>query len=207
MNMRAKLLPILPSLLLLASCVTINIYFPAAAAEKAADRVIDKVWGAQPEPEQKQEPQPSPEKTSLHRDAVSGDGLASALLNIIVAPAHAAQPDFNVTSPEINRITSAMEARHAALQPYYDSGAVGLTRDGLVKGIDLKKVPLKDRNRVNSLVADENRDRGALYREISRVNGHPEWEQEIRSTFARRWVTKARAGWWYEDAAGNWKRK
>ncbi len=28
----------------LASCVTINIYFPAAAAEKAADQIIDEVW-------------------------------------------------------------------------------------------------------------------------------------------------------------------
>jgi hypothetical protein len=25
-------------------CVTINIYFPAAAAEKAADRIIDEVY-------------------------------------------------------------------------------------------------------------------------------------------------------------------
>lgn len=41
---------------LLASCVTINIYFPAAAAEKAADKIIDEVWqlrkpdGAAPTP-------------------------------------------------------------------------------------------------------------------------------------------------------------
>ncbi len=27
-----------------AGCVTINIYFPAAAAEKAADRIIEEVW-------------------------------------------------------------------------------------------------------------------------------------------------------------------
>ena len=27
-----------------AGCVTINIYFPAAAAEKAADKIIDEVW-------------------------------------------------------------------------------------------------------------------------------------------------------------------
>jgi hypothetical protein len=27
-----------------AGCVTINIYFPAAAAEAAADRIIDEVW-------------------------------------------------------------------------------------------------------------------------------------------------------------------
>lgn len=34
---------------LLAGCVTINIYFPAAAAEKAADRIIDEVWQLKPE--------------------------------------------------------------------------------------------------------------------------------------------------------------
>ncbi|MDI1308354.1 MAG: hypothetical protein PSV17_02825 [Methylotenera sp.] len=28
----------------LSACVTINIYFPAAAAEKAADKIIDDVW-------------------------------------------------------------------------------------------------------------------------------------------------------------------
>lgn len=28
----------------LTACVTINIYFPAAAAEKVADKIIDDVW-------------------------------------------------------------------------------------------------------------------------------------------------------------------
>jgi len=32
----------------LSACVTINIYFPAAAAEKAADKIIDEVWQLQP---------------------------------------------------------------------------------------------------------------------------------------------------------------
>jgi len=31
-------------LLVLSACVTINIYFPAAAAEKAADKIIEEVW-------------------------------------------------------------------------------------------------------------------------------------------------------------------
>lgn len=31
-------------MLALSACVTINIYFPAAAAEKAADKIIDEVW-------------------------------------------------------------------------------------------------------------------------------------------------------------------
>lgn len=30
--------------ILLTACVTINIYFPAAAAEKAADQIIEEVW-------------------------------------------------------------------------------------------------------------------------------------------------------------------
>ena len=33
----------------LGACVTINIYFPAAAAERAADRIIDEVWQLQPD--------------------------------------------------------------------------------------------------------------------------------------------------------------
>ena len=31
-----------------AGCVTINIYFPAAAAERVADRIIDEVYEAKP---------------------------------------------------------------------------------------------------------------------------------------------------------------
>jgi hypothetical protein len=41
---RIALGTLLGGTLLAAGCVTINIYFPAAAAEKAADRIIDEVW-------------------------------------------------------------------------------------------------------------------------------------------------------------------
>jgi hypothetical protein len=57
----------LAAALLLAGCVTINIYFPAAAAEKAADRIIDEVWQTQKQEgkpdasaKPKSEGQPSP---------------------------------------------------------------------------------------------------------------------------------------------------
>ncbi len=40
----AGLLAALMCALALAGCVTINIYFPAAAAERAADKIIDEVW-------------------------------------------------------------------------------------------------------------------------------------------------------------------
>lgn len=35
---------LLVTAVVLPACVTINIYFPAAAAEKAADKIIDEVW-------------------------------------------------------------------------------------------------------------------------------------------------------------------
>lgn len=41
--------------MVLSACVTINIYFPAAAAEKAADKIIEEVW--QLEREQNEENQ------------------------------------------------------------------------------------------------------------------------------------------------------
>ena len=48
---------LLPAALILPACVTINIYFPAAAAEKAADKIIDEVW--QLKQEQQNQPKPA----------------------------------------------------------------------------------------------------------------------------------------------------
>ena len=45
--------------LTLQACVTINIYFPAAAAEKAADRIIDEVWQLKKEQGSKAQPEGS----------------------------------------------------------------------------------------------------------------------------------------------------
>ena len=39
-----KNMVLLLALVGLSACVTINIYFPAAAAEKAADKIIEEVW-------------------------------------------------------------------------------------------------------------------------------------------------------------------
>jgi uncharacterized protein YdbL (DUF1318 family) len=84
---------------------------------------------------------------------------------------------------------------------------VGLTQDGLVGLRDANAVPLPQRAAVNALIAAENQDRLALYREIARANGHPEWEKDIRATFAQRWIDKAQPGWWYRRPDGTWARK
>ncbi|MES2353970.1 MAG: hypothetical protein V4568_06090 [Pseudomonadota bacterium] len=45
----------------LSACVTINIYFPAAAAEKAADKIIDEVWQLK-QGEKPANPAPTPQQ-------------------------------------------------------------------------------------------------------------------------------------------------
>ena len=100
-----------------------------------------------------------------------------------------------------------MEQRfNSTLRAGFDAGALGFSSDGLVTVRDASKLPLKDRVAINSAVADDNRDRKALYREVAVANGHPEWEGQIRDVFARQWVDSARSGWWYQSG-GSWKQK
>ncbi len=190
---------------LIAACVTINVYFPAAAAEKAADRIIEDVWGKTQGEEQK--PATPKDQTSMVDPAAKRLLFAAigSVLDFVVPPAHA-QVDFDISTPEIRAIIGSMEGRHGQLAKYYGSGAIGLTADGMVDVRDQNAVPLPERTQVRKLIADENRDRGALYAEIAKANGHPEWESDIRSTFAQRWIAKASSGWWYKDASG-WKQK
>jgi uncharacterized protein YdbL (DUF1318 family) len=188
--------------LALAACVTINVYFPAAAAEKAADRIIEDIWG----PEKAAEPLPK-EQSSLGTPA--SQLMLAALRETLdfVVPAAQAEADLDVSSPAIRALTASMKARAADLEPFFDSGAIGLTSDGLVELRDVNSVPLADRNRARKLVSDDNADRNALYSEIANANGHPEWESDIRSTFSARWIANARAGWYYKKASGDWAQK
>ena len=183
--------------LALAACVTINVYFPAAAAEKAADRIIEDIWGAEKTPP----PQGNEQSSTGY---VPGEILLAAL-DFVIPPAEA-QADIDVSSPAIRALTASMKSRAGQLEPFFTSGAIGLTGDGLVEIRDANAVPLADRNKLRKLVSDDNADRNSLYREIASANGHPEWESDIRSTFAQRWIANARAGWYYKSD-GAWTRK
>jgi len=196
---RARALQMLCTPLLVAACVTVNIYFPEAAAEKAADRIIEDVWGPEPGA-------PGGAQDSESRPAGPASRMVAGLVDLLVPAAAAQEPDINVETPAIRRVTASMRERHRSLVEHWNSGALGLASDGLVALRDPKAVALRDRKEVQRLVAEENRDREALYREVARANGRPEWEAAIRETFARRWVKNAESGWWYERG-GEWRRK
>lgn len=184
--------------MMLVSCVTINIYFPAAAAEKAADRIIEDIWG----PESEKSKANESEQQSYN---IQPQSFMVTVLDWVISPV-AAEADLNISSDAISTLQQKMKDRHTSLKPYYDNGAIGLTEQGLLTMHNAKVVSLKNRNLVKGLLADENKDRMALYAEIARANGHPEWQDDIQATFSRRWVDKAAKGWWFK-ASGQWKQK
>lgn len=187
--------------LALSACVTINVYFPAAEAREAAREFVEKVIDDTA-------PKPSP---------TTPGGMAWQRLNLRIDPlslvgigtAHAqSTPDITIKTPAIQAIQARMQQRFdSTLRAGFDSGALGFTSDGLITVRDAAKLELRERVPMNTAVADDNRDRRAVYREVAVANGHPEWETQIRDVFARQWVDSARSGWWYQTSGGDWRQK
>ena len=196
------------AMLALAACVTINVYFPAAEAKAAAREFVEKVIDeAQPAPVPAPAPADKPADNNGGGMAMRFDFDPLMLIGIGEAKAQGA-PDITIKTPAIQAIQARMESRfNSTLRAGFDSGALGFTGDGLITVRDASKLALKDRVAITQAVADDNRDRKAVYREVAVANGHPEWESQIRGIFAQQWIASARSGWWYQDAGGGWKQK
>ena len=194
--------------LLVAACVTINVYFPAAAADKAADQVINDITGGGAKSGTATPPQsnlvPSNDEPNFLVAAI-GNALYAL---VPTANAQDAEAALNVSSPAVTRIKQSMGARFGELEKFFASGAIGLTKDGMVDVRDLNAVALPDRATVKRLVSEDNADRAQLYAEIAKASSHPEWEADIKKSFAKRWVaTGAKPGWYYQGDDGSWKQK
>jgi len=191
---------VLGMIMALTACVTINVYFPAAAAERAAEKFVGDVLG-----EPKEEGALfNPFELPAHAVLIAAAGL----VDFFIEDASAQQAEIEINTPQINAIKARMANRQQQqLNPFFDAGAIGFGSSGLVVIRDRAAVPLSERRSLESVVADENRDRQAVYREIAVANGHPEWETEIQETFAREWVKNARKGWYYQDSSGAWRQK
>ena len=139
--------------LLIAACVTINVYFPAAAADKAADQMINEITGGGAKGGTATPPQShfTPQREGEPNFLVAAFGNA---LYAVVPAANAQDADaaLNVSSPAVTRIKQSMSARFGEMEKFFASGAIGLTKDGLVDVRDLNAVALPDRATVKRLV-------------------------------------------------------
>jgi len=219
--MKSKLFLLGSSLtLVLAACVTINVYFPEAAAREAATEFISGVLS---DPAAEVIDSSSTDNSQSGGSAMrwpdagmpavaareGSGGPLLALINLLV-PAAQAQQNINIdiNTAAIQTIQQRMRERQQnVLKAYYEAGAIGLDNDGLVQIRDRSAVGLSERTAMQQAVNADNQDRNAVYREIAVANGHPEWEDDIRSIFAERWIDLAPAGWYYRDSNGNWRQK
>ena len=178
------------------ACVTVNIYFPAAAVERAADQIVKETWG---------EPSKSAPPAPQGHNRFSPWQLVSLSL---VSEAHAQEADINVSNPAIRAIKDSIKARSEAIKPFMDRGNIGIAADGLLAIRSIDGLNLKERAETKQLVDAENRDRENLYVEIAKANNIPADDvPKIKSIFARSWLDQARPGWWIQDGERNWKKK
>ena len=184
-------------LLILSACVTVNIYFPAAAVQRAADEIVKETWGGSNGKSERVQPQSllpfAPRRTlslSLTREAF------------------AQEADINVSNPAIRGLRDSIKRRSGAIKPYMDKGSAGINQGGLLVVRSSEGLNLKERAEVQQLIEAENRDREALYAEIAKANNiPPDAVPKIKGIFANSWIDQAQTGWWIQDSQGNWKRK
>jgi uncharacterized protein YdbL (DUF1318 family) len=188
---------LLAVILLASACVTVNIYFPAAAVERAADQIVKETWGAPEEPAKKEQPQSS----------IMGPERLAGMFQV-VATAYAQEADINVSNPAIRALKDTIKSRSNSIKPFMDRGNVGIRRDGLLVVRTTDGLNLKERAEVQQLIDAENRDREALYLEIAKANNIArESVPRIKTIFAKSWIEQAQPGWWIQDEQGNWKKK
>lgn len=146
---------------LMVGCVVIpdtfdaNINVTIRHIEQQADDFLDYVEG------KKDTLEPSGEQSSLLQRAWN-----------FVSPiqtAHAAETNLN--SPRVKQIGAKMKERYAEVVAIKKTGAVGETNRGLLELVKPDLITDGDeKNKVQRVIAAENDDRKALYKEIARLN-------------------------------------
>jgi uncharacterized protein YdbL (DUF1318 family) len=193
-------------LVFIGSCVTVNIYFPASAAQKAADTIIEDIQGKDLAPGQQPQKQPQtpgekPKQTSWLYKGFKGLSFGSTA-------AYAAEADLDISTPAISAIRESLKMRYQQLKPYFQSGVLGLTNNGQIAVRDASGLPLKEKATLNNLVAQQNKDWMSLYQEIAKANKlGSDAVPKLQKTFADQLRAKAQLGRWIQTDAGTWVKK
>lgn len=215
----------------LVSCVTINVYFPAAAIKDLSRQIEDEVEkqaapeGQQPAAEpapstppsapqapQAEMPQPAQVESPAPPAGPGQGGGSAGLLGTLlgITPVYAQGDDVaapEISSPAIRKIIESRATRVAALNKYKAKGVIGENNKALVeiRGLDALS-DLKERAEVQRLVKAENADREELFKEIAAAK-NVELSQlpKIRETYASTLRGRARPGDWIQDPDGTWK--
>jgi uncharacterized protein YdbL (DUF1318 family) len=182
-------------LLFALACVTVNVYFPAAEIQDAADRIEEEVRGEEP--------------SQAGSEAAPIESRLRRMMRAMAFESEAyAQIDINITTPTIRALIASRTERFGVLKPLYELGAIGETNDGMLSVRSIDAMALKDKASVKKLVKAENADRANLYAEIAKANNlAPDILPQIKQKFANSMRKKAKPGWWVQKDDGDWVKK
>ena len=176
------------------ACVTVNVYFPAKEVEKKAEDIIDDIRQKEPLPPTS----PSKPQVPLShlKDLIFSSGLAYA------------QKGVNGSSPMVQILKHQIRERFPRLIPFFQKGAIGEGRAGLVEILDESHLTPAEKKEVKSLVEAENRDRRALYQEVAKsMNISSNQIGRVQRIFAKKWQQSADRGWWIQKDNKTWVQK
>ena len=177
-------------------CITVNVYFPEGAVQRAADEFVKDLYKSTngQGPQGKGAPSPTPQPSS-------------GLMSIFINEAYAAD-EINIHSPGAEAIKARMAPRVAELSSYKARGVIGEASNGTIVLKDAAGLALKDRAAVERLIQAENKDRADLYDEVQKVNNLNDRNQtRIRGHFSKAFKEHSPAGTWVEGESGGWSRK
>ena len=144
------------------SCVTVNVYFPEAAVQAAADKFVEKV------------------KSGAGDNKPKND--KSSMWIPFFSVADAAETSIRTDSPKVKALEQKIIANYKILLPHIQSGAIYETDEGYLQArgdLDAK---------TRSILNQHNEDRKAVYTEILRHNNLPTGElSRIEKIFGRSW--------------------
>lgn len=200
--MRSKSLKIVSAslfFLFLFSCLTINIYFPEAEVQKAAEEIVDEI---RKEAEDKDKKDKDSQLAEMEQAMSRGGGSFSLISSLY------AQEPTEISTPKIRALKESMRDRFPKLKPFFVKSNVGEGNDGFVKVRDESGLNLKDKAMLRNLVKDENNDRKNMYAEVARaMEIEASQIPKIQKIFAALWIKKAESGWWIQRENGEWAKK
>jgi hypothetical protein len=206
---------------LLAACaiITVNVYFPEEGAKQAYKSLDDMLLKNSADKAPKGDSKPGAEKAEpssklqfhifkdlsafsfvgvAHADDKFGDDLAVELAGM----------------PEVNKAYDEMNKRLPRLTTLFNSGAVGLTSQGLVTVRDKSGVNAQDEALVNA----ENQSRKVVITSMAKAIVKLTKQADTKAvldqmlgkaaaTYAETKRDAARPGWWMQLANGRWVQK
>lgn len=180
------------ALLLLGACVTVNIYFPAAEVEKAAEDIVQDVYS----------------------NDQQGGADESSCLQIFVAlaeqlgpaTAHAADAK-TVSNAAIRNLKQQIVENYKQMKPFYESGNLGIDSKGLLEIRNTDGLNIQQVAQLKRLVSSDNKARQQLYAEVAKALGVESSQvSKVQDIFAQEWQSKAPAGYWIQQSGG-WRQK